>query len=91
MRDRSMKTCLLIRQTTLRTGPISHATRGLANSVELLRRGSPQSQSIKTVDTHALHVTVAREVETNHHDQICEHEDGAFEVVAFALSVHIRQ
>lgn len=78
-------------KATLRTGPIGYPAPGLTNSVELLRRGGSQSESVEAVDTHALHVAIAREVETNHHDQIGENEDGAFEVVAFSFAVYVRQ
>ena len=55
-------------------------------------RVSSQSEFIEAVDAHHLDITrVSRQVETDHDDQIGQHQDAPLEVVTLALAVDVAE
>lgn len=50
-----------------------------------------QCQSIFRVDPHPLKVVEAREVEADNDNKVRQDKDGAFEVIALSLAVHVCQ
>lgn len=51
-----------------------------------------QSECVKAVDAHHLNVArVSCEIETDYNNQIGQHQDASFEIVALALAIHIAE
>ena len=72
------------------TSPRPSATRP-AYRLEAARVSS-QSEFVEAVDTHHLDITrVSRQVETDHNDQVGQHQDAPLEVVALALAVDVAE
>ena len=49
------------------------------------------SKRIEPIHTHSVDVAVPGQIETDDNNEICKHEDRAFEIIALSLSIHIRQ
>ena len=72
------------------TSPRPSATRP-AYRLEAARVSS-QSEFVEAVDAHHLDITrVSCQVETNHNDQVGQHQDAPLEVVALALAVDVAE
>ena len=51
-----------------------------------------QSECVKAVDAHHLNITrVSCQIETNHDNQIGQHQNASFKIVALALAIHIAE
>lgn len=61
------------------------------DGVEFFGLAYAQGEGVEAVHAQSVHVAVAREVETNHHDQIGQDENGSFKVVALAFAVDVRE
>lgn len=65
----------------------------MKTALQLLARGlgATECERIEAVDAHGIHVTVPRKIEADDDDEVGEDENGALEVIAFALSVDVRE
>lgn len=59
--------------------------------MKLLAEFIPNGERVEPVDAHDVHGVVARQIETENHDQVRQNENGAFEIIALSFSVHVRQ
>ena len=62
-----------------------------ANSVELVSTACANSQGIKAIHAHAVHINIAWHVEAEDDDKVGENKDGSLEIVALSFTIYVRQ
>lgn len=61
------------------------------HGLELFLHKAAHGQSIVGINAHPIKIVEAREIESYDNDEVWQDEDRAFEIIALALTVHVRQ